>query len=224
MAKKIFISYKHEDDAVRPLDQFGKATARDYVDLLEVYFKNDHIYKGEKEGEDLGGFKDDTIESHLRDNIFDSSVTIVLVSKNMKELGVSEEDQWIPWEISYSLKEKTREGRTSTANAMLAVVLPDENDSYRYFVEQNSCPYCNSVNWKNKELFNILGKNMFSRKQPKTVKCSSGMCGKVLHTGDDHSYIYPVKRNEFISNINKYIDLATRINEKIEEYEMVKVI
>jgi len=167
-------------------------TARDYVDLLEQYFEDGYIYKGEREGEDLGNFKDETIESHLRDKIFDSSVTIVLISKNMKELGVNEDDQWIPWEISYSLKEKTREDRTSATNAMLAVVLPNESDGYQYFIEHNPCSHCNSVTWKTHTLFNILGKNMFNRKQPKQARCTNRLCGRVFHTGDDHSYIHPV--------------------------------
>lgn len=225
MARKIFVSYKHKDSGVRQLNNVhGITTARDYVDLLEQYFEGDHIYKGEKEGEDLGNFKDETIESHLRDRIFDSSVTIVLISKNMKEIGVSEDEQWIPWETSYSLKEKTREERTSTTNAMLAVVLPDESGSYQYFIERTPCSYCKTINWKTNTLFDILGKNMFNRRQPKRTRCVNRMCGRVFHTGDDHSYIYPVKWDDFIAKINFYIQHATRINENIDDYNIVKTI
>lgn len=223
MARKIFVSYKHSDSGVQPLSRFSVATARDYVDQLEQLFEGDHIYKGERDDDDLGAFKDETIESHLRDKIFDSSVTIVLISKGMKEFGVNEDDQWIPWEISYSLREKTREDRTSAANAMLAVVLPDENGNYTYFVESLNCPHCYGIRWKTDTLFSILGKNMFNRKQPKTMICRSGVCGR-LHTGDDHSYVHPVRWDNFVANINGYIDHATQINDNIDDYEIVKEI
>lgn len=223
MARKIFVSYKHSDSSVQPLNRFGVTTARDYVNELERLFEGDHIYKGERDNDDLSAFKDETIESHLRDKIFDSSVTIVLISKNMKESGVSEEEQWIPWEIAYSLRETTREGRTSTTNAILAVVLPDESGSYRYFVEPLGCPHCNGIRWKTETLFSILGKNMFNRKRPNIMICPSGICGK-LHTGNDHSYIYPVRWDHFVSDINKYINHVIWISENIDEYEVVKVI
>jgi MTH538 TIR-like domain (DUF1863) len=224
MARKIFVSYKHHDSAVQSLDQFGLTTARDYVDLLEQLFSGDHIYKGERGDEDLGAFKDPTLESHLRDRIFDSTITVVLISKHMKEFGVSEDDQWIPWEISYSLREKTRGGRTSAPNAMVAVALPDEYGGYEYVVEQNSCYNCSVTTWKTNTLFNILGKNMFNRKQPNHGRCTNVMCGRVFQTGNDHSYIHPVRWNHFSSNISGYINLATQINENIGDYEVTKII
>jgi hypothetical protein len=224
MARKIFVSYKHRDSSVQSLTQSDLTTARDYVDQLELLFSGDHIYKGERGDEDLGTFKDSTIESHLRGRIFDSSITIVLVSKNMKDSSVSEDDQWIPWEVSYSLKETTRDGRTSGANAMLAVALPDEYGSYEYFVQQNTCYNCSTITWKTDTLFNILGKNMFNRKQPKQGRCSNGLCGRVFYTGDDHSYIHPVRWDHFKGDINRYIDLAIWINENIDDYEISKTV
>ena len=197
-------------------------TARYYVDLLQTHIDaNDHINKGEDDGEDMSGFKDEAIASNLRDKIYDSSVTLVLISKNMKDAATPESDQWIPWEIAYSLREKTREDRTSRTNAMLAVVIPDENGSYEYFVQNIGCAHCGSIRWKQDTLFKVLGRNMFNRRQPKTITCPTGVCG-MLHTGNDHSYIHPVKWNDFIQNMNHYLDHAASLNENIDHFDLIK--
>lgn len=227
MARKIFVSYKYSDLCVKHIHRYGDndpTTVRHYVDLLQARLEdNDHINKGEDDGEDMSGFKDETIASNLRDKIYDSSITVVLISKNMRDISTPEEDQWIPWEIAYSLREKTREDKTSRTNAMLAVVIPDENDSYEYFVQPIGCAHCRGINWKQDSLFNILGHNMFNRKQSKTTICPTGVCG-TLHTGNDHSYIHPVKWDDFISNINIYINIATEINKNIDDYNIEKII
>ena len=106
-------------------------TVRSYVDRMESYFdQTTNIYKGESNNEDLSYFTENTIWEKLKDRIYDSSVTIVMISPNMKESYKSENAQWIPWEIAYSLRETTRGDRNSHTNAVLAVVLPDKSHQY----------------------------------------------------------------------------------------------
>jgi hypothetical protein len=237
MGKKIFVSYKYSDSQVQDLnihedvkDFWGNVlrqkvatTARHYVDkidgLLEV---GDHIFKGEDDGEDMTSLEDSTIGSKLGDKIFDSSVTIVLVSKGMKETYNTEKDQWIPWEVSYSLKVQSREGKGSNTNGVLAIVLPDTLGKYDYYIVDNSCSYCNCRTLKTDFLFQILRDNMFNVKKPVFTECEN-------HTGSKpyqgySSFIHSVKWEDFQSNPNKYIDIAVSIRQNINDYELTKTV
>lgn len=138
MGRKIFVSYKYADEDVYPVPNISDyycPKVRDYVTWLEREFadRTNHIYKGEHDGEDLSDRPEDYIWSKLKDKIYDSTITIVLISPNMKEKYKWESSQWIPWEIAYSVRETTRRDYSSHANAVLGVVLPDRNNKYEYY-------------------------------------------------------------------------------------------
>ena len=207
MGKKVFVSYKYADNDVRKItdDYYHVDTVRDYVNYLEKIIGNGNIYKGEHDGEDLSKFKDETIWSSLKDKIFDSSVTIVLISKNMKESLTLESEQWIPQEVSYSLKEMTRNNyeRKSLSNAILCVVIPDMNGLYNYYIDNNKplFPYNNSITFK------IIENNMNNNKN------------NLLD-----SYIVTAKWDEFIKDINYYINKAVEKQNNINLYNITKQI
>ena len=135
MGRKIFVSYKYKDSNVEELEDAVSPTwPNDYVSYIQEHIindKSDNIYKGEQSDDDLSDKSEDYIWEHLKDKIYDSTVTIVLVSPNMKEPNKWERNQWIPWEISYSVKKTTRGGRTSQRNALLVVILPDKNNDIK---------------------------------------------------------------------------------------------
>jgi hypothetical protein len=221
MGKKIFISYKYGDSNVYPLPGIQNTKVRDYVDVLQDYLdEEDHINKGEADGEDLSDFKDETIESRLRDKIYDSSITIVLISKGMKNSYLPEAEQWIPWEISYSLKEVRREDRVSRTNALLAVVLPDLYGRYDYFITDKFCLNCSCRKLNTPVLFEILQKNMFNIKDAARKNC---VYNENVFPGYP-SYVHPVKWNNFLDEIGSYLDIALKINSNINAYEVVKAI
>ena len=220
MGRKIFVSYKHEDMSVLPIGSDN--TARAYVDELIELFEDDDIYKGEGD-EDLSSFKDETIKSHLRDKIYDSSVTLVLISPKMRDGHEKESEQFIPWEISYSLKEVSRDDRTSWTNAVLAIVLPDQGSSYEYFLVDNICPDCRCRRLQTDKLFRILRMNMFNIKKPTFSNCANQVHDSPAYTGD-HSYVYSVKWCDFISDKDKYLQMAESRREKIEDYNLTKVV
>lgn len=160
MGRKIFISYKYWDKGVYPVPSISDSIpkARDYVSWLEKKFneRSSHIYKGEHDGEDLSLKSEDYIWSRLKDKIYDTSITIVLISPGMKEPNKWESSQWIPWEIAYSIRQTTRSNLKSNSNAVLAVVLPDKYNNYDYYKYLNKfkilsenikCGYIPVVNW-----------------------------------------------------------------------------
>lgn len=226
MGHKIFVSYKYHDHNVRQFSNNWLATdtVRDYVDRLESYIKNsDNIYKGESDNDDLSQLPEETIWSRLKDRIYDSTLTIVMISPNMKENYKKDRDQWIPWEISYSLKEVTRKNISgnpvnSASNAILAVVLPDRNNSYSYYIEDHNCCSNTCRTLKTGTLFQILNSNMFNIKKPDCKNCSNN---RKIYYGES-SYIISVKWDDFITEPDNYIERAYKLQNSIEQYDIVK--
>lgn len=227
MGRKVFVSYKYGDTQVKDLNIYevnlwGISTkvqtkVRHYVDKLsELLEDGDHIYKGESDGTSLADFSDEYIASALRNKIFDSTVTVVLVSKGFKNSYLAEADQWIPWEISYSLRESSRNGRISSSNGVVAVVLPDEWGSYEYFITTDLVCDCRSLNTP--FLFKILRDNMFNAKAPVTSTCSNG---SIVYYGDS-SYIQSVKWEDFVRMPSAYLDKAVEIKDNKENYNITK--
>jgi hypothetical protein len=217
MGKKIFVSYKYADNQVRKIENIQNTTVRDYVDILQSKIDaSDHINKGEDDGEDMSTLSDSTIASKLGDKIFDSSVTIVLISRGMKE-NTTDSDQWIPWEISYSLKDQSRQGGNSKTNAVLGVVITDNFNNYEYYYRHN--PNCNSITHLNNQLFEILKKNMFNIKNPSIRTCN----GTTIHEGES-SYIKTVEWDSFIGKIDTHIEVAVEIWRNRDNYILKKTI
>lgn len=220
MGRKIFVSYKYGDTSVYRLNStniWEQTKVRDYVDLLQSYFDSTtHIYKGESDNEDLSYLSEDSIWRKLKDRIFDSSTTIIMISPGMKEPFRSERSQWIPWEISFSLKETTRDDRTSHSNAILAIVLPDYYGSYDYYISKLPCGV---TLHKTDFLFPIIANNKFNRKDSNRDYCSN--CNGYHYHGQV-SYIEAVKWEDFIKSPNHYIELAHGRKNNIDAYNIKK--
>ena len=106
MAHKTFISYKYSE-AQGLRDRIIKALGEDAS-----------YYQGEtSDSPDLTDYKTETIREHLKDMIFGTTVTIVIISPHMTE------SEWIDWEIEYSLREYSRNGKKSKSNGIVAVVM-----------------------------------------------------------------------------------------------------
>jgi len=227
MARKIFISYKYADEKVAALQEayyeevnsvmkwnYRKTRVRDYVDQVQEKIGRDHINMGEKDGESLADFSDEAIETSLKNKIRQSSVSLVLVSRGMKTSN-NQKDQWMPWEISYSLKTIPSGSYTKQMNTILGVILPDETGSYDWYYTSNL--ECNCTTHHTSKLFKILKDNTFNIKEKKIRECN----GLEIHVSSEPSFFKKVKWQDFMNgeNYNYYIDKAIEIKNNKEQYD-----
>ncbi|MEX0720601.1 MAG: hypothetical protein WD059_08035 [Balneolaceae bacterium] len=105
------------------------------------------------------------------------------------------------------------QNRKSNRNAILGVVIPDENNSYDWYYRDN--PECNSITHFTGQLIEMLKENMFNLKNPKTRECNGSKI-----TEGDASYIKTVKWSKFIASSNWYIEKAIEIRNKADEYKL----
>lgn len=232
---KIFISYKYGDNQVdQNLDQkywaiekdpftgrdrrLNMATGRAYVNYLEEIIGKDNILKSEEQNESLKGKSEKQIWEILKPKVHDSSVTLIVISRGMKDSLNPENEQWMPQEIRYSLWEIDRGEKTSATNALLGVIIPDHNGRYDYIYGKSNCPHCTKINLidknNNPHLFKILKGNLFNRKSDNGKRCDGNFCNTVIYD-DGHSYLHLVTLEDFIKD-NKYqehIDKALKIKE-----------
>jgi hypothetical protein len=223
MGRKVFVSYKYGDTQVKPLRGIVErpTQVRDYVNYLEnAFLEIDELYwYAERDDESLAGKTPEYIKDELTDNIFPTSVTLVFISKGMKT-SRNERNQWIPWEISYSLKEISRRGRTSQVNGLLLVVLPDQNSSYDYFVKRGEC----GVNILSFDyIFEILENNFHNKKMKDLSPCED--CAS-SHFKKSDSFVVWIKWDDFISveNIVDSIEKAGLRGEVSDIYNVTKEI
>ncbi|HHA2494033.1 TPA: TIR domain-containing protein [Stenotrophomonas maltophilia] len=224
MGRKIFVSYKYADNQVQRLPGHPLGTkVRHYVDLLQAKLEEgDHINKGEDDGESLVTFSDEAITSKLRERIYDSTLTLVMISPGMRNPEDLERNQWMPWEISYSLRHKTRNDRQSGPNALLGIVLPNTEGSYGYFFEEKNCPNCTSRTLRTDRTFAIIKRNAFNAKRPEAAACTNHSGAKSYR--GNHSYIKFVKWSEFYADYGKYLDQAYEMQRSIDDYNISSAI
>lgn len=179
MGRRVFISYKYADTQVQDLGIYEDSgwglkqkvptKVRHYVDKLQEEIGKDNINLGEKDGESLADFSDTTIETELKGKIRQCSITIILLSKGMKN-EEPEKEQWIPWEVSYSLRTVSNDNYSKQMNAILGVVLPDETGSYDWYYKSDLD--CNCTTHYTSKLFKILRDNSFNIKDKQVRQCN----------------------------------------------------
>jgi hypothetical protein len=200
VARKTFISYKYseaQDSRDRILDALGEDAT---------------YYQGETaDSPDLTDSSTESIKNNLRNMMYDTSVTIVVVSPNITA------SKWIDWEIEYSLKEISRDGRTSKTNGVVGVV-QQVKGKYDWLVSRESKDDgCSVRTIDGSKLYKIINENRYNRaRYPfacKTCRTYSQM---------DASYISLINEDKFLSDPKKYIENAYEKSQNAGEFELTK--
>ncbi len=201
MAHKTFISYKWSE-------------AQDLRDrIIESLGDDATYYKGEtSDSPDLTDTSTENIKKNLKDMMYDTSVTIVIISPNIKK------SKWIDWEIEYCLKNIIRKDRKSHTNGVVGVIM-EVNGSYDWFKYlQTNCDGCSTLNYHTEKVYNIINNNRFNQ-NPKKYSCD--VCKSVDSLNG--SYIAYVEEETFLNNPTKYIDNAYEKSENdASGYTLVK--
>lgn len=202
MTRKTFISYKYSD-ALSVRDRIIKAMGED-----AVYYKGENGFSP-----NMSDDKDSTIWNYLKDMIWGTSVTIVVISPEMTK------SDWIEKEISYSLRKVSRDGITSRRNGVVAVIKKVDG-GYSWFKNTSKRDDgCSCITYSEDKVFDLIKDNRRNQK-PKEYTCEH--CK--LIDSDTGSYISYVEEDEFLNKIGKtgdYIEKAYQKSLKAESgYEL----
>lgn len=200
MARKTFISYKYSE-------------AKDLRDkIVESLGEDAKYYQGETStSPDMSDRTTEYIKEELKNMIYSTSVTIVVISPSMTE------SNWIDWEIEYSVKQTKRGDRTSSTNGVVGVVMKHNGDySWLRNSVTNSDGHTAIYN-DNSYLYDIIVKNRFNQ-EPVEYTCNKCQNVDAL-TG---SFISLVKEEDFLSNPTKYIENAYEKSKKTSNYNICR--
>lgn len=200
MAHKTFISYKYSE-------------ARELRDrIIDALGDDSTYYKGEDGfSDDMSSLKAETIKKRLSDMIYDTTVTIVVISPHMKQ------SNWIDWEIEYSLKAISRDGVTSRSNGIVGVLMEVDGSCDWIRNTHHNEDGCVSSSYNENYLYDIISSNRFNQ-DPKVYACTKCQTVDAL-TG---SYVAFVKESDFMNDPNIYVDNAFDKSQNTSNYILNK--
>lgn len=186
MAHKTFISYKYSE-SVDLRDRIIDAMGED-----AIYYQGENGFSPNKSDD-----SDDAIWNYLKEMIWPTTVTIVILSPKMTE------SSWIESEISYSLKKIPRDGTISHRNGVVAVIkkVNGKYDWFKYYYDGEDGH--SLMGYHEEKVFVIISQNRRNR-SPQVYCCNK--CKSIDPLLG--SYISYVEEDEFLRNIDKYINNA----------------
>ena len=200
MARKTFISYKYSE-AQELRDAIIKALGDDAS-----------YYQGETaDSPDLTDTSTESIKNNLKDMMYNTSVTIVIISPNMVK------SKWIDWELEYCLKEISRKNRTSYTNGIVGVIMNVNGSAEWLKTHGTNIHNSPTISYKQEYLYPIIHKNRYNSNPP-LKHCHD------CNTYDfmNGSYITLVDENNFLSNPSYYIENAFNKSEDVSKFNLTK--
>lgn len=201
MAKETFIAYKYSE----------AQGLRD--EIIKQLGDDASYYQGETaESPDLTDTSVENIKENLKNMIFGTSVTIVIVSPNLKN------SKWVDWEIEYSLKEYKRENTTSRTSGIVGVVMK-VNGGYDWLISSYQNPDgCSTRSIDNTRLYDIIKNNRFNLDTDNKYSCPTCKTFDQLNG----SYISLIEEDRFLKNPKHFIENAYNKSKSIENYKLSK--
>lgn len=205
MAKNVFISFRFSDGQVLK------------EELCQLFDQSEDVVNY-SEDEDRSKMSEVTIKEYLYAKLKQTSVTIVLLTPNAisynRNSWTGKYDDWLYDELRYSLEDR----ESNRTNGAVALYTKDARDM---LVEMSThqCEICGKKSdvLVIKEFDNLVKKNMMNVK----MKYKKNECNDIYDSMED-SYISLIRYEDFVGNIDKYIENATSKRNRKNEFEIVK--
>ncbi len=201
MARETFIAYKYSE----------AQGLRD--EIIKKLGDDASYYQGETaDSPDLTDTTVENIKENLKDMIFGTSVSIVIVSPSIKK------SKWVDWEIEYSLKEYKRGNTTSRTNGIVGVVMK-VNGSYDWLLSSYQNPDgCTNRSIDNSLLYDIITSNRFNLTTDNKYSCPTCKTYDQLNG----SYISLIEQDRFLNSPKHFIENAYEKSQNINNYNLSK--
>ena len=195
MARNVFISFRYVD-------------GNKYKDKLASLFDKCADTVDYSEDVNRSNMGVDTIQQYLYEKLKRSSITIVLLTPlavNHKRNAIGLYDDWMYDEIRYSLEDR----KNNRTNGLIAVYTPETKDLLMTQTSDGTSLI--------KKVDNLFRENMMNVKPEYKKNKKAGVFDR-----DYDSYCSLVSWSEFISDIDKYIRIASEKRNSLYKYKLVK--
>lgn len=205
MARRVFISFRFSDGY------------KYKEELCKLFNQSDDVIDC-SEDEDRSHMSEETIQKYLYNKLQRTSVTVVLLTPDAieynKDFWTGKYDDWMYDELRYSLEDR----EYNTTNGVVAIYTQDAKDLL-IKISTHKCDVCKKESTVStlEDVNNLVRKNMMNIKDSfKKYKCYG------IYDSLEDSYISLISYDEFISDINKYIENAISKKGRRDEFTLVK--